>query len=193
MELQQEDKVIQRLLKGSNAKNKSQFIEADGLIYRTKLSSQDGQTKKKLIIPEKLKYKVIEMAHDFKMSGHLGIKKTQSRIAAVFYWPRLQEDVKQYCKSCCICQRTIQKGKLPLAPLGKMPIIDEPFRRIAIDIIGPLTPKSEDGHRYILTIIDYATRYPEAVPLREITTESVADALVSVFTRLGLPEEILTD
>ena len=62
---------------------------------------------------------------------------------------------------------------------------------MAIDIIGPLTPKSEDGHKYILTMVDYATRYPEAISLRTITTESIADALVSVFSRVGLPEEIL--
>ena len=56
-----------------------------------------------------------------------------------------------------------------------------------------LVPPSEDGHRYILTLVDFATRYPEAVPLKNIDTETVAEALVDIFSRLGVPEEILSD
>jgi len=56
-------------------------------------------------------------------------------------------------------------------PLQKMPLIDMPFKRVAIDLIGPISPPSEAGHRYILTLVDYATGYPEAVPLKNIDTE----------------------
>ena len=41
--------------------------------------------------------------------------------------------------------------------------------------------------------MDYATHYPEAVPLKNINTETVAEALVDIFSRLGIPEEILSD
>ena len=68
-----------------------------------------------------------------------------------------------------------------------------PFRMVAVDIIGPIAPLSEAGHRYILTLVDYSTRYPEAVPLKKITTESVAEALLDIFSRVGIPEEVLTD
>ena len=46
---------------------------------------------------------------------------------------------------------------------------------------------------YILVLSDYGTRYPEAVPLRNIDAEHVAEELVRVFTRVGIPSEILTD
>ena len=69
----------------------------------------------------------------------------------------------------------------------------KPFKRVAIDLVGPIVPPSEDGHRYILTLVDFATRYPEAVPLKNIDTETVAEALVDIFSRLGVPEEILSD
>ena len=74
-----------------------------------------------------------------------------------------------------------------------MPLIDKPFKRIAIDLVGPIGPPSEDGHRYILTLVDFATRYPEAVPLKSIDTETVAEALVDIFSHLEVPEEILSD
>jgi transposase InsO family protein len=74
-----------------------------------------------------------------------------------------------------------------------MPIIEEPFHRVAVDIVGPIIPVSESGNRYILTIVDYATRYPEAVALPRIDTERVAEALLDVFARVGFPSEVLSD
>ena len=44
-----------------------------------------------------------------------------------------------------------------------------------------------------MTMVDFATRHPEAVPLKNIDTETVAEALVDIFSRLGVPEEILSD
>ena len=47
--------------------------------------------------------------------------------------------------------------------------------------------------RYILRVVDCATRYPEAVPLEKIDTESIAEALIGIFSRVGFPREILSD
>ena len=78
-------------------------------------------------------------------------------------------------------------------PLGKMPIIDVPFQRIAMDLVGLISPVSDRGKRYILTIVDYATRYPEAVALSTIDTETVSEALLDIYSRVGVPKEVLTD
>ena len=67
------------------------------------------------------------------------------------------------------------------------PVVD-----VAVDLIGLIEPASEAGQRYILTLVDYATRYPEAVLLKRINTETVAEALVDIYRRLGVPEEILS-
>ena len=77
--------------------------------------------------------------------------------------------------------------------LGEMPIIDVPFHRVAVDLIGPITPVSNNGNRYILTIVDFATKYPEAVALPRIETERVAEALLDVFSRVGFPTKIVSD
>ena len=74
-----------------------------------------------------------------------------------------------------------------------MPLIDKLFNRVEIDFVGPISPPSEEGHRYKLTLEDFSTRYPEAVPLKNIDMETVAEALVDIFSRLGVPEEILSD
>ena len=73
-----------------------------------------------------------------------------------------------------------------------LPIIPTPFQRIAMDIVGPLL-KSQSGKQYILVVCDYSTCYPEAIPLRSIEAEHIAEELVHIFLRVGISEEILTD
>ena len=167
----------------------------DGIMYREFRENKGDyeRTVSQVVVPLLFRDHVMSLAHESLMGGHLGTKKTLDRIRTNFHWPGMSKDVNKFCKSCDICQRTIPKGKVPKVPLGEMPIIEEPFYRIAVDLIGPLAPVSERGHRYILTIVDYATRYPEAVPLRKIDTVSVADALLEVFSRVGFPNEILSD
>ena len=57
------------------------------------------------------------------------------------------------------------KGKVSPVPLEKMPLIETPFERVAVDLVGPIQPVTDRKNRYILTLVDYATRYPEAIPL----------------------------
>ena len=65
-----------------------------------------------------------------------------------------------------------------------MPLIDQTFKRVAVDLVGPISPPSENGHQYILTLVEYATRYPEAIALKRNGTPTVAEALVDMFSRL---------
>ena len=146
-----------------------------------------------LVIPESYREKVLRLAHETLMSGHLGITKTMYKVLTEFFWPGVCGDVSRFCKSFDICQRTIQKGRINKVSLGKLPLIDTPFKRVAVDIVGPIEPRSERNSRYILTMIDYATRYPEAVALPGIEIERVAEALVEMFSRVGIPDEMLTD
>ena len=48
---------------------------------------------------------------------------------------------------------------MPRTPLGDMSLIDQPFKRVAIDLVGPIAPANDKEHSYILTLVDYATRY----------------------------------
>ena len=76
-------------------------------------------------------------------------------------------------------------------PFGKLPLSVTPFKRVIVDIVGPIEPRSEKRNHYILTMIDYATRYPDALP--SIETERVAEALVKMLIRVGIPDKMLTD
>ncbi|KAL9963057.1 hypothetical protein ACROYT_G032222 [Oculina patagonica] len=199
MQLQREDASLKKYWDRDDTRVKGQaeisFERKSGVLYRVYKHPyvNSGKPVRQVLVPTPLRRQIMDVAHGSIMGGHMGIKKTADKIQAAFYWPGIQGDVTRHCKSCDVCQKTVPKGSVPKVPLEKMPIIDKPFKRVAIDLIGPISPPSEEGHRYILTLVDYATRYPEAVPLKNIDTETVAEALVDIFSRLGVPEEILSD
>ena len=172
-------------------RGETNVIMKKGLIYRQ--FTLRGKTTSQLVVPSSLTDRVMTLAHESLMAGHLGIRKTNDRVMAEFFWPGVCGDVTRFCKSSDICQRTVQKGRVAKVPLGRLPLIDTPFKRVALDIVGPIEPRSNNRSRYILTMMDYATRYPEAIALPSIETERVAEALVEMFSRVGVPDEMLTD
>ena len=170
-----------------------EFVRRDGLLYRRYTPPGNGEDTavEQLILPTQCRAAVLRLAHDIPLAGHLGKKKTADRVLRRFFWPGIYRDVQSHCQACERCQKSTAR-RPARAPLIPLPIMDEPFKRIAMDIVGPL-PRSSSGKRYILVICDYATRYPEAIALRTIDTPMVAEELVKFFARMGVPEEILTD
>ncbi len=71
-------------------------------------------------------------------------------------------------------------------------MVDEPFRVVAVDIMGPL-PKGKGGAQYFLTYACMATRWPEAIPLRNLTANEVSEAFCQIVCKTGLPDTVLTD
>ena len=169
------------------------FIVRDGLLYRRLVNMTSNETVWQLCVPKPLRESVLIASHDSIFGGHMAFKSTLKRIRPFFFWPGYAKEIKEYCRSCAICQKTFPKGRVAPAPLQEQPLIDVPFSRVAIDLVGPITPASGRGHRWILTLVDIATRYPDAIPLKSITTEAVAESLVDIFSRVGIPDEILSD
>ena len=170
------------------------YVKEGNLLYRKfQAKVNDSTVVKQLVVPKEQRSAVLKLGNDSVLSGHMGMRRTKVKILSEFWWPGLDKDIRNYCRSCDVCQKTVAKGKVSSIPLGKMPIIDTPFSRVAVDLIGPIHPPTDDGNRFILTVIDYATRYPEAKALKKIDTETVAEALVEIYSRVGIPREILTD
>ncbi|XP_069973556.1 uncharacterized protein [Penaeus vannamei] len=183
---------------GENVKVKSRTVKYElvkDLIYGVCLKSKHDYEigSKQLVIPEKYRIHVLNLAHDSLTAGHFSHRKTSYKVFSKSFWPGAGAQIKRYCRSCPTCQKFSSKGSVKRVPMKNLPIISEPFSRVAIDLVGPFTPASERGNKYVLTLIDYATRYPEAVALKNIDTITVAESLVEIFSRVGIPREILSD
>nr|XP_043871756.1 uncharacterized protein LOC122760682 [Solea senegalensis] len=162
------------------------FMVDEGVLYTI------DNDHKRLVVPVQCRDIIMHLAHSLPWAGHLGRHKTYLRVSSRFYWPSMYTDIQKYCATCPTCQKSCTTRKSDRAFLRPLPVISIPFRRIAMDIVGPLL-KSSGGHQYILVVCDYATRFPEAFPLRTITAPAVLRALVQLFSRVGIPDEILTD
>ncbi len=106
-------------------------------------------------------------------------------------WPNISSEIDVYCKSCVVCQKSNKQGQSRV-PMVERPVVTEPYESVAMDIVGPL-PLAKGKYQYLLTTMCLATRWPDVVPLKSITAKSVADALITVFGRTGLPLQLLSD
>ena len=172
-------------------RGKTKFVRKKGFLYRQ--FTKRNKVTLQLVIPEGFREKVLRLAHETLLTEHLDINKTLDRVVSEFFWSGVCGDVTRFCKYCDFCQRTIRKGHVTKVPLRKLPLIDTPFKRVSVQLVGPVEPRSDKKSRYILTMIDYAMKYPEAVALPSIETERVAEALIGMFSRVGIPSEMLIE
>ncbi len=133
------------------------FVIIKGLLYC--VAHRQREEKLLLAVPRAKTETIIELAHSHPMAGYLGVMNTVQRIRDRFHWPGLDGE-KRFCQACPTCQRTFPHHPPP-SPLILLPVIEVPFERIGMDLVGLLS-KSAQGHEHILVILDYATRYPEA-------------------------------
>ncbi len=145
-----------------------------------------------MVVPSKYR-SVLFLAHEHLLSGHLGVTKTYHRILQHFFWPGLKRDVAKFCHTCHTCQITGKPNQvIPRAPLSPIPVMGEAFEEVLVDCVGPL-PKTKAGNQYLCTIMCRATRFPEAVPLRNIKAPVILKTLIKFFSIFGLPKVIQTD
>nr|XP_033806336.1 uncharacterized protein LOC117363128 [Geotrypetes seraphini] len=171
--------------------NPNYFKVKQGLLYRCVTGKDPRDNREQLVIPRGFRKVVLQTAHDHPLSGHKGAAATEIQVLRRFFWPGVSRNVADFCKSCSTCQK-LSLSRPARAPLIPIPKVGEPLTRLAIDIVGPLerTPR---GFTFILVIIDVATRYPWAFPLRKTTSAALMKELMGLFCMVGFPREVLTD
>ena len=186
-------KILRLAQKGSvttsQASEHSFFVKNNTVVRKYKDKNQEIT---QLVTPQRYRTQILRQAHDLSLAGHMGRKKTKLRIQAGFYWPGMDKDITNYVQSCSVCRCKDKTAPRP-APLQQTDLADKPFEKLAIDIVGPISPSSARGHRFILTVVDLATRWPEAFPLKTTTSEDIIGALMTMFARTGFPDTILSD
>lgn len=125
----------------------SKFGYTDGLLIRKWTSPHGEEELEQLVLPRQYRESTLRMAHFFPFVGHFGRKRTTERILHNFFWPGLRRDAAEVCRQCATCQKTAVQ-RTPRYPLVPLPVMEEPFQRIAMDMVGPLIPSSEAEQFY---------------------------------------------
>ena len=145
----------------------------------------------RIVIPLFKRDKILSLAHNHPLTGHLGITNTYTRIRQSYFWPGMYEDIKNYVQTCPICQkRAKDRQNIPITSSRIIPI---PFHHIGIDVIGPL-PITPSGNRYVVLSIDFFSKYPEGKALKKADATTITQFLYEdIVCRHGVPVELTSD
>ena len=138
-------------------------------------------------IPYQSRRRIFDLIHGL---GHPGVERTRQAVAAKVVWPSMRQDVSKWARECLSCQQAkVTRHTVP--PIGEFQVPNRRFQHLNVDIV---TLPVSNGFRYLLTAVDRFTRWPMAVPLVDITAESVMDAFAHGWVQtFGVPVAITTD
>lgn len=136
----------------------------------------------KIVIPEKLRGNVLELAHE----GHPGMTSMKRRLRSKVWWPGIDRDIERYVNKCLGC--TLVSAPGPPEPMNRKELPSQPWQHLAIDYLGPLP----SGH-YIFVLVDYYSRFIEVKVMTKIDSTKTIKSMKEIFSRFGLPVSITAD
>ena len=139
-------------------------------------------------VPQPFRKLVFKNIHNL---SHPSVRSTRKLISARFVWPGMAKEVNEWSRSCLDCQSS-KIMKHTHAPVEAIKNPTRRFSHLHLDIVGPLPPS--DGYSYIMTLIDRTSRWPEALPISDITAPTIARTFINDWiSRYGVPIEVTTD
>ena len=136
----------------------------------------------RVVIPPSLQQPILAEIHE----GHMGIVRMKSLARMHVWWPKIDEHIEAHANRCISCQENSREPTK--APVHKWENPKEPWTRLHIDFAGPF-----EGCMWLI-VIDAATKSPEVIKMNNNTTaEQTIEVLRSLFSRLGLPSQIVSD
>ena len=142
--------------------------------------------------PKEEQEHILVICHSSLCGGHFASRKIGAKVLqSGFYWPTLFKDAIKYCKECLKCQATLiisKRDEMPLQTILEVEI----FYLWGIDFIGPFPPS--EGKEYILVVVDYVSKWVEAISTRTNDHQVVNKFIVkNIFSRFGCPRAIISD
>jgi len=138
--------------------------------------------------------KILEEVHEGICGTHAsGFTMARQIMRFGYYWPTMEGDCIDHARKCHKCQIYGDKIHAPPSPLHVM-TSPWPFSMWGMDVIGPISPKASNGHRFIFVVIDYFTKWVEAASYANVTKAVVSKFLKKeIICRYGMPERIISD
>ncbi|CAH8465108.1 unnamed protein product [Dicrocoelium dendriticum] len=147
-----------------------------------------SQNSPRPVVPQAFRRTVFDILHSL---SHPGIRATVKLVTQRFVWRNVNRDVRQWARTCLSCQQS-KVHRHTKSPLGSFPLPDARFHHIHVDLVGPLPPSN--GCAYLLTCIDRFTRWPDAIPMPDCSSDTVARAFLERWvSHFGCPAVVTTD
>ena len=164
------------------------YILLDSLLFRIYPDKETAV----LAIPELCADKIMSLYHKSLFAGHQGVIKTYLTISDKYFIPNLIHYLRSYIKGCHICQ--LSRNEKPLTRHFQTRINPNYILMSRLSMDLKVMPKSQKGHNYILCIIDEVTNYLITVPIFQVRSEEVGEAILEhVITKHCIPDYIIMD
>ena len=142
---------------------------------------------------KELKNKILKAEHDSCVAGHFGQFKTLEQIKANLYWPKMDQEVEEYVRSCDSCQQNKATRHKKYGLLDHLDIPNRPRDDISMDFIVGLPEPGR--HTKIWVVVDRFSKMAHFIPLStETTIKEIANIFLREVWRLhGLPNSVVSD
>jgi hypothetical protein len=162
----------------------------NGILYRV-WKVDHNTIRYQYVVPKGKRREIFQQMHDSEFGGHFGTTGTTGKIEPKYYWPGLHKQIENYVQNCGKCQEAKIRGLLNRAPLQPI-ITSRPFQLVTCDILGPF-PATVRGTKYILVFMCHFTKWVEMYGLNTLEAIEVAQCLIDLICRHGVPEGLLSD
>lgn len=115
---------------------------------------------------------------------HLGIEKTLARARMLYYWPGMNNQIKEMIMACKVCEKFKRNNQKE--PLVQEQIPDYPFHFVSMDIF------EYAGHDFI-AIFDAYSNFLSSAKLNNKTSGHVINVISRIFNTIGFPSRIKCD
>ena len=134
-----------------------------------------------------IREKMVTDAHNTLHQGPMGTFRKLLRDG--YFWSDMKRDCRRASQKCkqCLRHNVGKRGFLPLQAGTTL----LPLEKVHGDLAGPFL--TSEGCKYILVLVDAATRFCWLRAMSEITAAGVAREMLHVFSEFGWPSTLVTD
>ncbi|MBW0521310.1 hypothetical protein O181_061025 [Austropuccinia psidii MF-1] len=162
----------------------------DGLLYHREM-----HTSALTIIDRDHITSILQEYHDCPYMGHMSEDRTKERVASTSWWPKWEQELSEYLKTCERFQKAKRKHGKKYGLLQHIDKFKHPWETINMDWLTGLAPGGKENFNSCLIIVDRFSKSMRCLPCHKEDKAMDTDLLFwnNIISTCGVPKSIFSD